>query len=154
MISLSPHTLRRLSAFLWLIVGSTLFSVGLRLISRSLQAEITETPFMSALSLLSDSKLTLGMLVGATGVLLGCFKGHFALGKSAQRLNSYYKTLPNPSPIYRLYPLPYYALLAVMMGLGMLLNFLQTPSDIRGFIDIAIGVALLIGGYRLWTMKG
>ncbi len=154
MLSFSPRTLRRLSASLWLVVGSTLFSVGLRLISRSVQAEFTETPFMSALSLISDSKLMLGMLVGATGVLIGCFKGHFALGKSADRLHVYYTTLPNPSPIYRLYPLPYYALLAVMMSLGMLLNFLQTPSDIRGFIDITIGVALLVGGYRLWTMKG
>lgn len=153
MLFFSPRTLRRLSASLWLVVGSTLLSVGLRLISRSIQADFTETPFMSTLSLISDSKLMLGMLVGATGVLIGCFKGHFALAKSAHKLNAYYKTLPNPTPIYRLYPLPYYALLAIMMSFGMLLNFLQTASDIRGFIDIVIGVALLIGGYRLWTIK-
>lgn len=82
------------------------------------------------------------MLV-AVALLIGFIKGRTVLAKSANRLVARIKTFEEPTPFHKIYTPSYYLLIAVMMSIGMGMRFFHVPDDIRGFIDVAVGAALL-----------
>jgi hypothetical protein len=69
----------------------------------------------------------------------------FVISKTTLRNIMRLQTLPQPVHIKDLYPLPYYILVGGMMGLGILMNTLAVPKDVRGLIDAAVGFALIEG---------
>lgn len=79
------------------------------------------------------------------GLIVGYFKGKFILSKAAKREVNRVSALPNPTTFKHFYSKKYYILLSCMIALGMLMRFLSIPLDIRGFIDVAIGGALING---------
>jgi hypothetical protein len=55
--------------------------------------------------------------------------------------------ISHPLHLKDLFPLSYLAIIGSMMMLGMLLKFLPISHDIRGFIDLAVGSALINGAF-------
>jgi hypothetical protein len=81
----------------------------------------------------------------AFGIVVGYFKGRHVLAKSAEKGVQRLRQFPNPTPLSSIYSAKYYLLLGGMMGLGFSIKFFGLPNDIRGFVDVAIGLALLYG---------
>jgi hypothetical protein len=125
------------SGLLWLVAGVSLLNLGLKLLTQA-QGFSTFFTFFGA----KEEGTT---LIIATALLLGIVKGKFVLKKSAAQMLTRIYTLPNPVPLVQAYSRRYLVLLAFMMCLGALIKVLGIPNDVRGFIDIAIGAALIQG---------
>lgn len=117
------------SGMIWLAAGIFLLNLGLNLLS-------TEPLVLIPLAL-----------------IVGIAKGRFVLKKSALRVVNRIRSLPNPAPITQAYSLAYILLIASMVGIGMLIKFFECPNDIRGFVDTAIGAALIQGSLHYFRSK-
>lgn len=92
----------------------------------------------------------------AAALIVGYLKGKFVLAKTARRMLQHILTLPTPLPWRRIYPFSYFLLIAAMFGMAALLNILPIPPQFRGFIDIAIGSALINGSmiyFRAFSLR-
>jgi hypothetical protein len=127
MLKCSHATLVYLSGLVWLVVGIALLRLGLVLLMGS------------------GMEATLLTIVGVAAFVVGYFKGRFVLGKSAVKGVERIRQMPNPSPISQIYSPKYYILLGGMILLGVSIKYLGLPNGVRGFIDVAIGMALLTG---------
>ena len=111
------------SGITWLTIGTFLLYKGLKLLSGSENA----TLFM------------------AIGLAIGYLKGRYVLSKTVQRVSVRIASLSLPIRPGQVYAPSYWILIGSMMGLGLLFRFLPIPVDIKGFIDVAIGSALMNG---------
>jgi uncharacterized protein YneF (UPF0154 family) len=127
MIQLRRSKLIVLSGLIWLVIGALLLKKGLNF--------LMDDPAMEETAL----------VLVAVALLIGFLKGKFVLEKSAKRGVERLHTLPDPVSLSRIYNARYYILLAIMVGIGLSMNFLGVPNHIRGFIDVAIGAALIKG---------
>ena len=90
----------------------------------------------------------------ALAVLIGQIKGKKILSKLAQKQVNLLMQKNGQLSLKDLFTKRYLIILLCMMLLGKMLSFLQVPLDIRGSIDLAVGIALWIGGryyYRIST---
>jgi len=94
---------------------------------------------------------TLPLLV-ICALSLGIVKGRMVLAKVALRTQKRIALLEEPTTITHLYTRGNALLILSMMGLGMLLNVLNVHSDIRAFIDIAVGSALVQGSLSYFRL--
>lgn len=146
MIKFKHKTLTFISGALWLVIGLALLIVGLNLVTHAAQDPSEDGhPLMYQLSGLFEHTENAAVALIAFGLFIGYFKGRYALGKSAQRIVKRILTLPNPCSLGRIYPISYYLLVGVMILIGISFNYFNIPKDIRGFIDVAIGAALING---------
>lgn len=77
-----------------------------------------------------------GLWIGLA-IAVGLAKGHFVLSKTVKRMR---EERPGLRSVL---------LIGLMVGMGMSLRFV--PNQVRGFIDVAVGHALLYGaGLYLW----
>lgn len=142
---LSHKTLIYISGLVWLGVGFMLLRIGLNLLLIPDPYNLS-TPLLTYFSANFGSYAVALNLLLATALLIGYFKGKFVLGKSARKGVERIATFPNPTHFSNIYSSKYYILLGSMIFIGMSIKYLGIPTDIRGLIDIAIGVALLTGG--------
>ena len=84
-------------------------------------------------------------VVIALGLLIGWLKGRFVLSKTVKRVVDGIAILKTPIRTHQVYSRKYWILIASMIALGMSLRILPIPVDIRGFVDIAVGSALIQG---------
>ncbi len=124
-MKVSHRTLIFLAGTLWLLIGLSLLGIGLSL---------------------SDA---LPLLAIATAV--GYAKGRFVMSRAAQKQAARISNLPAPVHIKNLYSAPFYFLILGMMGLGMSLRFLPVPHSVRAFVDVAVGIALVIGAIQYYV---
>lgn len=146
MFKLGHSSLVIISGALWFVVGGALLVLGLSLLSGILEPQFflstNRAPIVDLFSAsIGREAVVLGLIVAA--ILIGNFKGRFVLSKAANRGLERIRSLPNPSNIVKIYDKKYYLLLASMVLIGMVVKFF--PHDIRGFIDVAIGTALING---------
>lgn len=80
--------------------------------------------------------------------ILGALKAKFIFSKTVDKFIQRILKHKPPIHIKHVYPLPYLFLILFMMGLGFLLKF--TPNTIHGFVDIAVGAALILGGINFF----
>lgn len=113
-----------LSGFLWMIVGVILLGKGLALLLGP------EDPLFA---------------LNAIALLIGFVKGRWVLRKSAERVIKRLSSLPNPCAIHAIYSKSYVFLILGMIALGMVFKFVSIPGEIKGFLDVAIGFALISG---------
>jgi hypothetical protein len=115
------------------IVGSIL-NENLQSMSRPILDAIA--PYVGGLD---EAALVLILL----GLALGFMKGRVVFSKTVAKTVARILTMPNPAPLSQIYTKGYYFLLGGMVLLGFLVRFLT--NDIRGFVDVTIGAALING---------
>lgn len=130
-MKLQPRTLIIVSGLIWFAIGLWLLNLGINFLVEASKDS------RKAVLLFSESALFIFL---AAALLVGFFKGKFVLAKTVERNTS---RLQNASTLGALFTPAYLILIAVMVCLGFLVRYL--PLDIRGFVDVAIGAALLNG---------
>jgi len=78
-------------------------------------------------------------------LVIGFFKGRFILVRSARRVVSRILALPKPIRFWHVYSPAYLGLIGFMIGLSFLMKIL--PNEIRSFILLATGFALINGSF-------
>lgn len=141
MLKLSHAALAMISGLIWMAVGCSLMSLGLKL----LLGNEVNTPLIQSLAPSMGGAQQVALLLVVVGLFVGYMKGRHVLAKSASKGIERLKTLPNPAPLSQIYSPKYYLLLGGMIVLGMSIKFFGVPSDIRGLVDVAIGAALIQG---------
>lgn len=141
MLKMSHAALALLSGMVWMAVGCYLLPLGLKLLLGSHETG----SLIDSLAPTFGGAQQVALLLVALGLLIGYMKGRHVLGKSAAKGVERIKSLPNPSSVAKIYSPKYYLLLGGMVALGMSIKFFGVPNDIRGFVDVAIGAALIQG---------
>lgn len=137
-----------ISGVVWLSVGGLLTYKGLVLLSGVvLFSHSGGNPLMNILYPIFRTVERSGMGLVLIAILLGQLKGSFVLAKTVKRFVKRILLIPSPIRIQDLFPWRYLLLIGAMMSLGMLLRFLSIPKDIKAFIDLTIGSALMSGAF-------
>ncbi len=129
-------------------IGTFLMSFGIHLILDSLRSpEVVRTGF-SIVHFFNRfvSQTSHAVIITVTiALMIGYFKGKMVLAKSVKRQIKRVDSLPNPASLRHLFSKAYYLLIASMILLGISLRYLPIHSATRGFVDLAIGSALING---------
>lgn len=144
------RTLIAVAGALWFVIGLFLLTLGIRFVMESVRdpSMLDKPGCFSILSLASYFVSSLNnavILLLTSALLLGYIKGKIALGKTVYKQIDRISGLPNPAKLKFLYTKGHYLLIALMIALGFSMRFLPITLDTRGFIDIAIGSALMNG---------
>lgn len=149
MLRWPTKTILFFSGLLPLLIGFFLVRLGLHfLLTAVLEARfaLDTLPLFqlgTLCSLSADSTLWSLLCIA---FFLGIFKGRFVLIKSTERNIERLLAMHAPIPITKMYTLKYYFMICLMMLLGMGMNWLGVPDDIRGVIDVAVGIGVFQGG--------
>jgi hypothetical protein len=147
-MKLQPRTLLFIAGALWFAVGLWLLKLGINFLIDATNADPSPA-FLAWFKSLSGEaeKGVLFLLVLA--LIIGFFKGRFVLSKTVNKTS---ERLTHANSITALFTPKYLILLGVMMGIGLSIRFLGVPLDIRGFVDVAVGSAL-VNGAMLYFRK-
>lgn len=145
MFKCSHATLIFLSGLVWLGVGALLLPIGLNFIVSTLLIENSHHsyPVLSFISSYAGDVESAALIWIAIMLWVGFLKGRKVFSKSVSKSVSRITSLPNPAPLSKMYTPGYYLLIALMILIGMAAKSL--PLDVRGGIDVAVGVALING---------
>lgn len=141
----SRVTLGWISGLVWLGVGISLFVLGVNLLTAHLVTADGSYPLIDLVSPYFGGTEQATVVLIALALYFGFLKGKHVLGKSARQGIARLRTLPNPVSIAKIYSAKYYVLLGAMILMGMSLKYTGIPSDLRGFIDLIVGTALIQG---------
>ncbi len=146
-MKVSHMTLVTISGLVWLAVGAFLLPFGLHLMMASaFEANLgTHYPLFSLVSDLTGNAEQAALFITALCLFIGYLKGSRVLSKSVHRSIVRIRQLPSPASLGRIYSPGYYLLLGGMIAIGMSIKFFGLSEDIRGAVDIAVGVALING---------
>lgn len=131
------------SGLIWFVIGFFLLSKGINLSVYSLTASYS--PFLSFLSNFTKSPEQSVLLLISLALLLGYIKGRFVLLKTVKRVVSRILSLQEPVKATQVYSKNYLFLIFFMVLIGFSIRYLPVAQDIRGFIDLTIGSALMNG---------
>lgn len=146
MLKFSHTTLIILAGLLWMVIGTFLLTLGVNFIMKAIETPVGHYPLMNSLAPYLGGKLSVGLLLIVAALFVGFFKGKYALGRSAVRVTHRIKSFPNPTSLHNIFSAGYYILIGSMVLLGIGIKYLGLAEDVRGFIDAAIGAALVHGG--------
>ncbi|MCB1212802.1 MAG: hypothetical protein KDK40_00740 [Chlamydiia bacterium] len=135
-----------LSGAIWLAVGFFLLSKGVGLVADLLQTPLGSTTLPALVPLthwLGEPKNAIVALTALAG-LIGSIKGRTILEKVANREVARLRLLVSPA-FWQLYSPRQLLLIPLMISFGILLRYFNAPIDIRAFIQMTIGVALIRG---------
>lgn len=137
-----------LSGLLWLGIGLLLMTKGLYFITQA----SGDCKMLSQLAPYVGTREQGMVLLIALALLAGLIKARTVLLKAVKKVVTRIVSLESPVSIGMIYDKRYYALMGVMMGMGLMMNWLQVPADVRGTIDVAIGSALINGAMAYFRM--
>lgn len=141
-MQIKQRTIIFFSGAVWVAVGIFLMNLGLKFLTSAIT---TKSEYFSMLSILKIGRENGVVLLIAIALVIGYFKGKFVLGRSAMREVKRVQALKNPTTFKNFYSKRYYVILGCMIFLGMSMRHLPISLDTRGFIDVAIGAALING---------
>lgn len=144
-MKLSHTKLIVISGLIWFVIGVFLLRLGLDLIITSIQGLGENYPLISLLRPYFNTVENAALFLVILALMIGFFKGKYVLGKSARQGVERICSFPNPTSIANIYSAKYYILLGTMVALGMSIKYIGLNPDVRGFIDAAIGSALING---------
>lgn len=154
---LSHSTLYTISGIVWMAIGVFLLNLGLKLITQGAETESFSldkySPFFVWLSALFSGVENAIIVLIVLAMIVGFFKGRFVLRKVAMRTYNRVQALENPTSIANLYTKANYIIILGMMMLGMCMRYFNIPNDIRGPIDIAVGIALMQGAVSYFQLR-
>ncbi|MBA3239336.1 MAG: hypothetical protein H0T62_13475 [Parachlamydiaceae bacterium] len=151
MLKLSHSNMTFFSGTIWFAIGFFLLQLGLRLIFDSTGTPEGSTPLLNSFNSVLAAQEAAIVITGVA-LYLGFLKAKHILSKSANRSVAHIQTLPNPGEVRFMYSRNYYFLLGGMVLLGMSFKYLGLPNDVRGFIDILIGSALINGAIHYYRI--
>lgn len=125
----SHKTLYVLQGAVWLMVGAMLLNMGIRFL----------------MSTLEEGKENGHLMLLILALILGQLKGRFMMKKVAMRSFDRISKMTQPVALHNIYTKGNYIVIGIMMLLGMGMKFLPVPLEARGFIDVAVGSALIQG---------
>jgi uncharacterized membrane protein len=136
---LTKERLIKIAGGLWGIIGFTLVIRGFGLYQLA-EMEQHATEIAITIS---------GIVAG----LIGLVKGKFVLSKTARRNKTRIHNLEDPIKLYNIFSKPFYFLIPMMMGLGILLRSFN--EYLGGYIVVAaiycgIGIALIVSSRIYW----
>lgn len=151
MFKFSHRALVIISGLIWMGVGCFLLQLGLKLLLSAVKNPIGSYPIISSLTNFVEINSAIIVLV-AIALFIGHFKGKYVLGKSVKRGVVRILSFPNPTQLSNIYSAKYYLLLGLMVCLGLSIKFFGLANDVRGFVDVAIGAALINGALIYFKM--
>lgn len=141
-----------ISGLIWLAIGIFLLPLGLKFLLEATHSPEPNFPLLNPLTSILGQRELATILLIVFGLIIGYYKGTYVLGRSAKRVVKRITSQPNPASLSCLYSLPYLLLIGVMVIIGMSIKFFGLALDIRGFIDVAIGAALINGALVYFRM--
>jgi uncharacterized protein YacL len=117
----------RVYGSLWFAVGAMLLTKGVRFLS--------EGPKITA------------VFLAIAALVIGLFKARFVLAKAASKMIARLDSFSDTIPLKQLFTVRYCLILGLMAALGITLRILHLRPTIHGFIDLAIGSALLSSSF-------
>lgn len=147
MFKFSHAMLIALSGLIWFFVGIYLLPLGIHFL---IDNGLNQGPLMSLLSSLDIEEA--GLILVAIGLAIGYFKGKHVFAKTVEKNVDRIRALPAPASLHHLYTVRYIVLLGTMILIGLSMRWFNLPLDVRGFIDVAVGSAL-INGSMLYFRK-
>lgn len=154
--NLSRRTLCIIAGSIWLLAGANLLFLGARFLIDSAATPShagSNLPLLHAVMEWMPQESFAVPFLACIGVMIGCLKGRMVLRRAACREVERIFALPQPVSIFELYSVRGAIVLGVMFCLGFLLKFLNLPLDIRGVIDVAIGIALILGSAHYLSVE-
>jgi hypothetical protein len=152
----SKSTLVRLASLIWFIIGISLFSKGLYYfhLGTQLLPTLAYDGTFAILHLFSffDKIQTASSMALIIALAIGFIKGRFVFKRTVLRQINRIKALPEKSSLLNIYSPFLYVIVACMMMLGMSLKHFPIFFDTRGFIDVAVGFALMNGAFHYIQM--
>ena len=96
------------------------------------------------------------ILSGIAAAVIGLVKGKFVLSKTAQKNKTRIYELEDPVRIHQIFAKPFYILIPMMMGLGILLR--SYNGYLGGYVVVAaiycgIGIALIVSSRTYWATE-
>jgi len=138
-----------LSGVVWMAVGILLLTRGIQYLVIAGNQVIGGThqgfSLIQFFSRFSKDTEQAALIVIVLALVLGFIKGRFVLKKTVNRVVNRIHSYPSPIPLTKIYSKGYFILLFSMAFIGMAFKILPIPTDIKGFIDFAIGAALING---------
>lgn len=138
-MKVSHKTLLALSGMVWMAIGVMLLRLGII--------------YMMDGSFMNEGQETFACLLIALALIAGNIKGKFVMRKAAVKSFKRITSYENPTSIFNIYNGANYALILVMMTIGMGMGLIGLKPDIRGFIDIAVGAALIQGAIHYFNLS-
>lgn len=132
-----------ISGLFWLVVGFVLLSKGITLLVYSLNS--VSTPFLCLFSPLASSQESAVLILISLGLFFGYIKGRFVLLRTVKRVVERILSLAPPIKLKEVYTKNYLLLLLGMILLGISIRFMPISQDIKGFMYLTIGSALING---------
>ena len=141
-VFLNKNSLTSIAGGLWCVIGLFLIFRGFGLYQLAGQ-EQHSTQIAIILSVVS-------------AVLIGLVKGRFVLSKTARKNKARIHGLKDPVHIHQIFAKPFYFLIPMMMGLGVLLR--SYNEYLGGYVVVAaiycgIGMALIISSRTYWARE-
>jgi len=134
------------SGGVWFAAGMWLLTLGVNLIVQKTHLYGEDLgPLLSFFSKVTGRRESGVFLYVLLALLIGFFKGRFVLSKTANRVVSRIFSLKEPISLFDVYSKGYVALLSSMILIGVSFKWLGLPLEVRGFVDVAIGSALING---------
>ena len=135
-----------ISGTIWFVIGIGLLTLGMNFIVFTAQAPIQEgNSIMAVLASIAGGTEQGALALITVGLIAGFVKGRFVLSKTTKRVVSRIVSLPDPVSFSQVYSKGYFFLIGGMVLLGMSMKYLHLPLEVRGFVDVAVGSALMNG---------
>lgn len=154
-MKLKPGILIVISGLVWLAVGVYLMQLGIGFLLEGYTTAASNgsgTPLITWLKPYAGGFELAALLLVVVALYIGYLKGRYVLGKAAKRGVARILSLPKPIPLSKIYAPRYYLLLGLMVMIGLCMKWFGVSKDWRGFIDVAIGAALINGSIIYFRM--
>ena len=126
----------------WLSVGVFLMNKGLSLLAVPAEKSSSLVRWLSSMAGSLEQAI---LILICLGLFIGFMKGRYVLSKTVMRMTDRFYSFEGKIQWSKLYPLSYALLIVMMVGLGISMRWLPIAQEVRGFVDIAIGAALIQG---------
>ncbi len=133
-----------------LLLYSTIwFAVGFMLLYKGISYLILGTHFIliPTMSNIFSSSQDAALLCIVLGLAIGVMKAKKVLKKVAAKLKT--QATLSQNPYKAIFSIKTCIMVAIMMSFGAILRWINLPQDLFGIIDVAVGAALIQGGYDI-----
>ena len=139
---MNKNSLISIAGGLWCVIGLVLFFRGLGMYQLAGQEQHS-----------TQIAITISAIFSG---LIGLVKGRFVLSKTARRNRTRINGLEGPVRIHQIFAKPFYILIPLMMGLGILLRSFN--EYLGGYVVVAaiycgIGIALIVSSRTYWATE-